>query len=192
VRRFATGVAPERGLPESHYTPRPDRRHRDRSCPRAGMRALQCPTRKGRIKGVLPKRHRRPERQRIVVFLLAEAGDSVVFLPMHCKRARSSFPRRCSCCDMAKHFECNGVGLAEWARQRVEDDDEDEDDEDALCWSLPTASCRLPTLVAAISKIIGLNWGLGNTPSRSDPVPCRSDADSRGGRTNGRTLRSDR
>ena len=52
---------------------------------------------------------------------------------------------------MAKLFECSGLELAEWARKRVEDDDEDEDedDEDALCWSLPTGSCRLPTLVAA-------------------------------------------
>ena len=60
---------------------------------------------------------------------------------------------------MAKLFECNGLELAEWARKRVEDEDpldfaqgrldEDEDDEDALCWLLPTASCRLPTLVAA-------------------------------------------
>ena len=70
---------------------------------------------------------------------------------MGCKRARSSFPRRCSCRDMAKLFRCNGLELAEWARQRVEDDDEDEDedDEDALWWLLPTASCRLPTSAAA-------------------------------------------
>jgi len=64
---------------------------------------------------------------------------------LYCKRARSSFPRRCSCCDMGKLFERSGLELAEWARKRVED----EDDEDALCWSLPTASCRLPALVAA-------------------------------------------
>jgi len=49
----------------------------------------------------------------------------------------------------AKPGEKCGLELAEWARQGVEDEDDDEDDEDALCWSLPTASCRLPTLVAA-------------------------------------------
>jgi len=34
------------------------------------------------VKGVLPKRDRRPERPRIVLFLLGEAGDSAEFLPI--------------------------------------------------------------------------------------------------------------
>ena len=37
------------------------------------------------------------------------------------------------------------IEVAEWARRRVEDDDDEDDDandEDALCWSLPTVSCR--------------------------------------------------
>ena len=34
------------------------------------------------LQGVLPKGRRRPERPRIVVFLLAEAGDCVEFLPI--------------------------------------------------------------------------------------------------------------
>ena len=37
---------------------------------------------KEKLKGVLPKGHRRPERPRSVLFLLAEAGDSVEFLPI--------------------------------------------------------------------------------------------------------------
>ena len=34
------------------------------------------------LQGVLPKEERRPERPRITLFLLAEAGDSVEFLPI--------------------------------------------------------------------------------------------------------------
>jgi len=41
-----------------------------------------CSVEMSNVKGVLPKGHRRPERPRIVVFLLAEAGDSVEFLPI--------------------------------------------------------------------------------------------------------------
>jgi len=63
-------------------------------------------------------------------------------------------------------------GENERASKRVEDEDDDDDgdDEDVLCWSLPTASCRLPTLVEAAGRDVQpLGSSMAPTTAHSMP-----------------------